>query len=84
MQSCPELSSEAVDYFQQDMNGQPVTQTAETLTLVIDNTAAAQDLQAVKHLLIEVCKIFCNRPAFSCYAFISCVISRAVYAVLKV
>lgn len=54
MQSCAELQSEAVEYFQQDMTGQPVTQTAETLALVVDTTADAQDLQAAKSLLIQV------------------------------
>jgi len=55
VQSCAELRSEAVDYFQQDMTGQLVSQAAETLALVVDITAGAQDLQAAKPLLIEVC-----------------------------
>ena len=54
MQSCPELRSEAVDYYQQDMTGQPVSPTAETVALVVDTTASAADLQAAKPLLIEV------------------------------
>lgn len=55
MQSCAELRCEAVDYFQQDMTGQAVSQAAETLALVVDTTAGAQDLQAAKPILIEVC-----------------------------
>ena len=55
LQSCAELRSEAVDYFQQDLTGQAVSQAAETLALVVDTTAGAQDLQAAKPILIEVC-----------------------------
>lgn len=55
VQSCAELRSEAVDYFQQDLTGQAVSQAAETLVLVVDTTAGAQDLQAAKSILIEVC-----------------------------
>ncbi len=55
VQSCAELRCEAVDYFQQDMTGQAVSQAAETLALVVDTTAGAQDLQAAKSILIEVC-----------------------------
>lgn len=55
LQSCAELRSEAVDYFQQDMTGQNISQAAETLALVVDTTAGAQDLQAAKSILIEVC-----------------------------
>ena len=56
VQSCAELRSESVDYFQQDLTGQAVSQAAETLVLVVDTTAGAQDLQAAKSILIEVCK----------------------------
>lgn len=64
LQSCAELRVEAVDYFQQDMTGRPVSQTAETLALVMDTTADAQDLQAAKPLLVQVCSL-CSfmRPA---------------------
>ncbi|KAL0028285.1 hypothetical protein WJX79_007330 [Trebouxia sp. C0005] len=54
LRSCAELRCEAVDYFQQDMTGQAVSQAAETLALVVDTTAGAQDLQAAKPILIEV------------------------------
>ncbi|KAL0045444.1 hypothetical protein WJX82_006816 [Trebouxia sp. C0006] len=54
LRSCAELRSEAVDYFQQDLTGQAVSQAAETLVLVVDTTAGAQDLQAAKSILIEV------------------------------
>lgn len=54
MQSAPELRIEAVDYFQQDMTGQPVTQTAETLAVLVDTTAATADLQAAKTILKQV------------------------------
>lgn len=54
MQSAAELRVEAVDYIQQDMTGQPVNQTAETLAILVDTTAAASELQAAKTLLKQV------------------------------
>ena len=53
-QSAPELRVEAVDYFQQDMTGQPVKQTAETLAVLVDTTAGTADLQAAKAILKQV------------------------------
>ena len=57
VQSCAELRAEAVDYFQQDMTGRPISQTAETLAIVMDTTADVQDLQAAKPLLVQVCSL---------------------------
>ena len=54
MQSAPELQLEAVEYCQQDMTGQPIKQTAETLAILVDTTSAASDLQAAKSTLKQV------------------------------
>ena len=57
MQSAVELRVEAVDYIQQDMTGQPVNQTAETLAILVDTTAAAAELQAAKTIIKQVLHI---------------------------
>ena len=54
MQTAPELRVEAVDYVQQDMIGQPVGQTAETLAILVDTTAGAAELQAAKTIIKQV------------------------------
>ena len=54
MQSAPELRVEAVDYVQQDVTGQPVNQTAETLAILVDTTAEAAELQAAKTIIKQV------------------------------
>ncbi|KAL3133773.1 hypothetical protein ABBQ32_008255 [Trebouxia sp. C0010 RCD-2024] len=54
LRSAAELRVEAVDYIQQDMTGQPVNQTAETLAILVDTTAAASELQAAKTLLKQL------------------------------
>ena len=54
MQSCPELRSEAVDYLEQDMSHQSVSQSAETIALVVDVTADEQAMASLKALLTEV------------------------------
>ena len=54
VQSAPELRVEAVDYVQQDVTGQPVNQTAETLAILVDTTAGAAELQAAKTIIKQV------------------------------
>ena len=54
VQSAPELRVEAVDYVQQDLTGQPVNQTAETLAILVDTTAGAAELQAAKVIIKQV------------------------------
>ena len=54
MQSCPELRLETVDYFEQDMNHQLLSQTAETLAIIVDMTADARAISSLKSLLTEV------------------------------
>ena len=54
MQSAPELQVEAVDYVQQDLTGQAVNQTAETLAILVDTTAGAAELQAAKTIIMQV------------------------------
>ena len=54
MQSAPELRVEAVDYVQQDLTGQAVNQTAETLAILVDTTAGAAELQAAKTIMTQV------------------------------
>lgn len=57
VQSAAELQVEAVDYIQPDMTGQPVSQTAETLALLVDTTAGAAELQAAKTIIKQVLPI---------------------------
>lgn len=54
MQSAPELRVEAVDYVQQDVTGQPVNQTAETLAVLVDTTAGGAALRAAKPIIKQV------------------------------
>ena len=54
MQSAPELRVEAVDYIQQDVTGQPVNQTAETLAVLFDTTTGAAEIQAAKTIIKQV------------------------------
>ena len=58
MQSCPELRSESVDYLEQDMTHQPVSQSAETIAVVVDDTADEQTMLSLKSLLTEVVLLF--------------------------
>lgn len=43
-----------MDYVQQDMTGQPVNQTAETLAILVDTTAGAAELLAAKTIIKQV------------------------------
>lgn len=54
LRSAAELQVEAVDYIQPDMTGQPVSQTAETLALLVDTTAGAAELQAAKTIIKQL------------------------------
>lgn len=60
LQSAPELRAEAVDYVQQDMTGQPVNQTAETLAILVDATAEVAELLAAKTIIKQVPRTVCS------------------------
>ena len=43
-----------MDYVEQDMTGQPMNQTAETLAILVDTTAGAAELLAAKTIIKQV------------------------------
>ena len=75
MQSAPELRVEAVDYVQQDLTGQAVNQTAETLAILVDTTAGAAELQAAKTIIMQV-----PHSIIHCSKRVTMVPSRETYA----
>jgi hypothetical protein len=55
MQTCPELLVDAVDYLQQEFSPAAVPSLQPPTVLAIDVTADAQDMEALKKALLQVC-----------------------------
>ena len=58
MQSCPELASEAVDYVEANTGNAGLdTSPPPIIVLALDTTADAEQLEALKAAIVEVCNL---------------------------